>query len=464
MPEQKMKEHRVRILESLEGDLTIPLGAQAVVLFAHGSGSSRYSSRNRFVASVLNNNGIATLLMDLLSQDEKRIDEETKHLRYNIGLLAGRFAAITNWLAQQPETRDLKIGYFASSTGAAAALITASRVGAAKAIVTRGGRPDLAGESILGQVRASTLLMVGGKDTIAIEMNKRALKSLSNTETKELAIIPGATHLFEEPGKMEEVAQTAAQWFECHLLGISKKKFNNRYARISKRGYLSSLWDRHAFQIKFKDRFAAGEILSSMLGKYENDQHGITVIGIARGGVILADAIAEKLNADFDIIVPRRLRSPHNSENAIGAIMHDGSLYLDTSTLQTQNDNISNEYIDMEKLEQKKEMERRLSMYRPYSREYKITGRTVILVDDGIATGATMIAAARWIRKQEPKQLIIAAPVAPKRAIESLKNDVDQVEIIRKPSDVKAVEQFYQEFASVLDDQILQIAKRRFVS
>jgi predicted phosphoribosyltransferase len=144
--------------------------------------------------------------------------------------------------------------------------------------------------------------------------------------------------------------------------------------------------------------------------------------------------------------------------------MHDGSLYLDTSTLQTQNDNISNEYIDMEKLEQKKEMERRLSMYRPYSREYKITGRTVILVDDGIATGATMIAAARWIRKQEPKQLIIAAPVAPKRAIESLKNDVDQVEIIRKPSDVKAVEQFYQEFASVLDDQILQIAKRRFVS
>ncbi|HYZ59476.1 MAG TPA: alpha/beta family hydrolase [Nitrososphaeraceae archaeon] len=463
MAEQQMKEHRVTILESLEGGLTIPLGAQAVVLFAHGSGSSRYSSRNRFVATVLNNNRIATLLVDLLSQDEKRIDEETKHLRYNIELLAGRFAEITNWLAQQPETRDLKIGYFGSSTGAAAALITASRVDAAKAIVTRGGRPDLAGESILHQVRASTLLIVGGNDTLAIEMNKRALESLSNTETKELAIIPGATHLFEEPGKMEEVAQTAADWFECYLLGISKKKFNNRYARISKRGYLSSLWDRHAFQIKFKDRFAAGEILSSTLGKYKNDQHGITVIGIARGGVIVADAIAEKLNADFDIIVPRRLRSPYNSENAIGAIMHDGSLYLDTSTLQTQND-ISNEYIDMEKLEQKKEMERRLSMYRPYSREYKINDRTVILVDDGIATGATMIVAARWIRKQEPKQLIIAAPVAPKRAIEPLKNEVDQVEIIRKPSDLKAVEQFYQEFASVSDDQILQVAKRRFVS
>jgi predicted phosphoribosyltransferase len=247
------------------------------------------------------------------------------------------------------------------------------------------------------------------------------------------------------------------------LLGISKKKFNNRCARISKRGYLSSLWDRHAFQIKFKDRFAAGEILSSTLGKYKKDQHGITVIGIARGGVIVADAIAEKLNADFDIIVPRRLRSPHNSENAIGAIMHDGSLYLDTSTLQTQND-ISNEYIDMEKLEQKKEMERRLSMYRPYSREYKIKDRTVILVDDGIATGATMIAAARWIRKQEPKLLIIAALVAPKQVVKHLKDEADKIEVIRNPSEFKAVEQFYQEFAAVSDNQIVQIAKRQLLS
>jgi putative phosphoribosyl transferase len=463
MTEQELTERHIIISEGVEGDLAIPLAAQAIVLFAHGSGSSRYSSRNQFIATVLNKKGIATLLVDLLNQEEKRIDEETKHLRYNIGLLARRFVAVTNWIAQQPETRDLAIGYFGSSTGAAAALITAERLSLVKAIVTRGGRPDLAGERALHQVKAAILFIVGGNDMPVISINKRAFELLSSAEAKQLAVIPGATHLFEETGKMEEVAQIAADWFECYLLGISKKKFKNSYARISKRGYLSSLWDRYAFQIKFKDRFAAGEILSSTLGKYKNDQDGINVIGIARGGVIVADAIAGKLNADFDIIVPRRLRSPHNSENAIGAIMHDGSLYLDTSTLQTQND-ISNEYIDMEKLEQKKEMERRLSMYRPYSREYKITDRTVILVDDGIATGATMIAAARWIRKQEPKQLIIAAPVAPKKAIEPLKNEVDQVEIIRKPSNLKAVEQFYQEFASVSDDQILQVAKRRFVS
>src|SRR5215210_5591386 len=152
MTEQHIKERRVTILEGLEGDLTIPLGAQAVVLFAHGSGSSRYSSRNQFVANVLNNKGIATLLVDLLSQEEKSIDEETRHLRYNIELLTGRFTAVTNWLVQQPETRDLKIGYFGSSTGAAAALIAAARLDLAKAIVTRGGRPDLANGSGINKI------------------------------------------------------------------------------------------------------------------------------------------------------------------------------------------------------------------------------------------------------------------------------------------------------------------------
>src|SRR5215208_313408 len=463
MTEHQLTERHIIISEGVEGDLTIPLAAQAIVLFAHGSGSGRYSSTNQFVAAVLNNKGIATLLVDLLNQEEKRIDEETKHLRYNIGLLARRFAAVTNWLAQQPETRDLKIGYFGSSTGAAAALITAERLGVAKAIVTRGGRPDLVGERALRQVKAPILFIVGGNDTPIIAMNKRALELLSNAEAKELAVIPNTRHLFEEPGKMEEVAQIAADWFECYLLRNGKKKFHNRYSRITTRsGLLSSMRNKYAFQMKFKDRFAAGQILSSILGKYKNDQDGVTVIGIARGGVVVADPIVEKLNADFDVIVPIKLRSPYNSENALAAIMHDGSLYSDSSTLQTQNE-ISNVYIEMEKLEQKKEMKRRLSVYRPYSIEYKIKDRTVILVDDGIATGATMIVAARWIRKQEPKRLIIAAPVAPRQVVERLKEEADEIEVIRNPSEFKTVEQFYQEFAAVSDDHIVQIAKRRFL-
>ena len=460
MTKEQLKECHVTISEGLEGDLTIPLGAQAIVLFSHGSGSSRYSSRNQFVASVLNNKGIATLLVDLLSQKEKKIDEETKHLRYNIDLLLRRFEAVTTWLVQQPQTKGLKIGYFGSSTGAAAALIAAARLGLAKAIVTRGGRPDLANESAINQIKAPTLLIVGGNDVPTITINKRALESLTSSEAKELAVIPNATHLFEEPGKMEEVACIATDWFECYLLRTGKG-FHNRYARISGSGFFSSLQSKYAFHVKFRDRFAAGKILASVLSRYKNEQDGVTVIAIARGGVMVADPIVEKLNADFDIIVPRKLRSPHNSEHAIGSIMHDESVYLDTPTLVAQHD-ISNEYIEMEKLEQRKEMERRLTVYRPYPGEYKIRHRTVILVDDGIATGATMIAAARWIRKQNPKLLILAAPVGSKRVVERLKEEADQIEVLRNPPKFKVVEQFYQHFAAVSDDEIIQIAKRRF--
>jgi putative phosphoribosyl transferase len=463
MTEQQLKQRHVAILEALKADLTIPLGAQAIVLFAHGSGSSRHSSRNQFVANVLNNKGIATLLVDLLSQEEKRIDEDSGHIRYNIELLTARFTEVTKWLAQQPETRDLKIGYFGSSTGAAAALTTAAKLGAAKAIVTRGGRPDLARESAIHQVKAPTLFIAGGNDIAVIAGNKRALELLSDAEVKEIAIIPGATHLFEEPGKIEEVAQITADWFECYLLETRKGKFYNKNARITGRGFLSTLRGKYDFQIKFRDRFAAGQILASMLGKYKDDLHGVTVLGIARGGVAVADPIAEKLNADLDIIVSRKLRSPHDSENAIGAIMHDGSVYLGTSSLKTQH-GISDEYIAMEKLEQKREIERRLRVYRPNNREYKIKDRIVILVDDGIATGASVIAAARWIRKHKPKRLIIAAPVATKQVVKSLKNEADEIEVIRNPSNFKAVEQFYQHFDAISDDRIVQIAKRRLVS
>jgi putative phosphoribosyl transferase len=201
--------------EDLFGNLNIPEGATGLVVFAHGSGSSRRSPRNQFVARTLNNAGLATLLFDLLTQEEEAVDLRTREHRFNIGLLAERLVYATRWARQQEETRDLRIGYFGSSTGGAAALVATAEVPQdTGAVVSRGGRPDLAGEA-LPKVQAPTLLIVGGDDDIVIELNEQA-RDRMRCEVK-LEIVPGATHLFEEPGALEQVAQLASDWFVRHL-------------------------------------------------------------------------------------------------------------------------------------------------------------------------------------------------------------------------------------------------------
>jgi putative phosphoribosyl transferase len=199
----------------LEGALSIPERAEGVVLFAHGSGSSRFSPRNRFVADFLNEGRLATLLLDLLTAEESEIDERTGELRFDIGLLSGRLTGAVDWLGASPETRNLKIGIFGASTGAAAALnAAAERPERVAAVVSRGGRPDLA-MAALPRVSAPTLLIVGGLDGVVIGMNRRAAAELRCEH--QLEIVPGATHLFEEPGKLEKVAQLARAWFQQHL-------------------------------------------------------------------------------------------------------------------------------------------------------------------------------------------------------------------------------------------------------
>jgi pimeloyl-ACP methyl ester carboxylesterase len=201
---------------TLEGDLAVPAHAPGIVVFAHGSGSSRHSSRNRFVAGVLHESGIATLLFDLLTAREEAEERDTAHLRFDIGLLADRLIGATGWLTRQPTTRELPIGYFGASTGAAAALVAAAHERERVAtVVSRGGRPDLAG-SALRRVHVPTLLIVGGHDSGVIELNQRALQQIAAPD-KQLVIVPRATHLFEEPGALEEVAQLAADWFVRHL-------------------------------------------------------------------------------------------------------------------------------------------------------------------------------------------------------------------------------------------------------
>jgi dienelactone hydrolase len=208
----------------LKGNLEVPKGARGVVLFAHGSGSSRFSPRNRYVAEVLQQSRLATLLVDLLTPLEETIDQRTMQLRFDIGLLAPRLIDATKWLRQHPATCNLKIGYFGASTGSAAALLAAAEYpDAVSAVVSRGGRPDLVG-SALSRVKAPTLLIVGGNDTPVIELNRQALAQL-RTE-KQLEIIAGATHLFEEPGTLKQMAQLASQWFARYLWAVDEQNLH----------------------------------------------------------------------------------------------------------------------------------------------------------------------------------------------------------------------------------------------
>jgi putative phosphoribosyl transferase len=203
--------------ETVFGDLTVPDGARGVVVFAHGSGSSRSSSRNRRVANTLTELGLATLLLDLLTEREDVIDRDTRELRFDIGLLAGRLVLAADDLAGRADTARLPLGYFGASTGAAAALVAAGEGGdRVRAVVSRGGRPDLAGDA-LPRISAPTLLVVGGRDPIVLDLNREAIERMRCE--RELVVVPGATHLFEEAGTLQRVAALAGDWFARHLGG-----------------------------------------------------------------------------------------------------------------------------------------------------------------------------------------------------------------------------------------------------
>ena len=200
---------------TLEGELIIPPGARGIVLFAHGSGSSRHSPRNQYVARVIRQHGVGTLLFDLLTREEEAVDLRTRQLRFDIRLLAGRLAGATRWMETEAGADYYRLGFFGSSTGGGAALVAAAELGEkVGAVVSRGGRPDLAGEA-LARVKAPTLLIVGGFDQPVIELNEKAYDLLRCE--KELVVVPGASHLFEEPGRLEEVARLAAEWFKRYL-------------------------------------------------------------------------------------------------------------------------------------------------------------------------------------------------------------------------------------------------------
>jgi putative phosphoribosyl transferase len=413
----------------LRGILTIPAGTRQIVLFAHGSGSSRLSPRNIYVAEALQRGAIGTLLFDLLTEDEASDRENV----FDVDFLAHRLIDATKWLRRREGRDRYAIGYFGASTGAAAALIAAAQDPSISAVVSRGGRPDLA-MRCLDQVKAATLLIVGGEDTAVIEMNQAAFRRLKCE--KALQIVPGATHLFEEPGTLEEVVRLASDWFQRHMdVPAEDPVFGDDPV--------------------FSDRAEAGQKLAVRLAKYKGERP--VVLAIPRGGVPVALEVARALSAPLDVIVVRKLGAPGQPELGIGAIV-DGDHpeeILNREIIGALH--VSRDYLNREIQNQLKEIHRRRQLYRSGGPRVEIEDRTVIVVDDGIATGGSVRAALRGIRRANPKRLVLAVPVGPPDTIEELRREADEVVCLGTPADFFGVGQFYHDFHQVTDDEVIRM-------
>lgn len=415
----------------LRGLWTVPQGARGVVLFAHGSGSGRWSPRNQAVAKHLQDAGFATLLMDLLDDEEA----EDRVKVFDIDLLAGRMLGAIDWTLEQEATHGLPIGLFGASTGSAAALeAAASRPLAVRAVVSRGGRPDLAAD-FLAKVLAPTLLIVGECDEEVLELNRKALRRLAGP--RELRVVPNATHLFSEPGALAQVAEHAREWFEQHLTAPEQPPVD-------------------APPDCFADRAHAGRCLVERLqGRTFTDP---VVLAIPRGGIVLGAELADALHADLDVVLARKLRMPGNPEFALGAIAENGEIVLNVGEREMPAQ--LQAYLDHECQHQMDEIARRRELFRKGRPPICVAGRSVIVTDDGIATGSTMIAALRTLRGQRPLELIVAVPVAAPDRLEQVRRECDEVVCLIEAPDLQAVGEFYRDFTQVEDDEVVAVLTR----
>ncbi|WP_349016977.1 phosphoribosyltransferase family protein [Bradyrhizobium sp. Arg237L] len=414
----------------LAGILDAPEGATAIVIFAHGSGSGRNSPRNNQVAAGLREAGFATLLLDLLSEQEDR----NRGNVFDIGLLASRLAEASDWVRARPEFATLPVGYFGASTGAAAALVAAAERQNVGAVVSRGGRPDLAGEA-LRAVTAPTLLIVGGVDLPVIPLNRAAFAALSCE--KDLVIVPRASHLFEEPGALEEVIEHAKRWF---------------------RRFLSSPLTGTCDERIFADRREAGRRLVPTLMKFKNDNP--VVLALPRGGVPVAFEVAQALNAPLDVVLVRKIGAPGHQELGLGAVV-DGP-----KPQVVMNDEIVRalepgaDYLKAETSRQLAEIERRRRLYRDSEPPVDIAGRTVIVIDDGIATGGTMRAVLKALSRAGARRLVLAVPVAPTETLVSLKAEADGIICLMTPESFFAVGMHYRDFNQTSDREVVELLRR----
>ena len=417
--------------DGLEGLLGVPRNAKGLAIFAHGNGSGRLSPRNNQVAEGLRDGALATLLLDLLTPKE----EANRANVFDIALLASRLVSATRWAQAQPELAHLGMGFFGASTGAGASLLAASELKhEVRAVVSRGGRPDLAGDDALQEVDAPTLLIVGGADTPVIALNRKAFAQLRCT--KDLIIVPGATHLFEEPGTLEEVMDLARTWFLQFLPRRAKRLEGNG----------------------FSDREDAGRQLAAALAHLKDEKP--IVLALPRGGVPVAYEVAKALDAPLDVVLVRKIGAPGHKELGIGAVVDGANPQLVLNEDVVRMVRPSERYILEEGKRELAEIERRRQLYRQNRQPLPVKDRSVIVVDDGIATGSTMKAVLKALRESGPKKLVLAVPVAPADTIAELSPLADEVVALETPEPFFAVGAHYRDFAQTGDEEVMDLLSR----
>jgi predicted phosphoribosyltransferase/dienelactone hydrolase len=410
--------------EALPGVLAVPPDPCGLIIFAHGSGSSRFSPRNRQVAEALNDAGYATLLFDLLTYEEAQ--ERAKV--FAIDLLGARLSEAIDWARGDDRVFSLPYGLFGASTGGAAAIHAAvARKKDVAALVSRGGRPDLA-EPWIRKLHAPALFIVGGDDREVLALN-RAAQRLCPGWT-ELAVIPGATHLFDEEGALDRVVAAATAWFDAHL---------------------------HPLPVLFDDRAAAGRILAGAVLRAEPRRP--VVYALPRGGTPVAAEIARALNAPLDLILVRKIGAPENPELALGAAVDGEKAEI------VVNRDIARAFglgdADLERLAARHftEIERRRKAWLGDAPTVSARGRAAVLVDDGVATGASMEAAIHAVRRRDPNSVVVAVPVGAPDSLKRLSGLADRIICLAAPADFYGVGQFYRDFHQLDDAEVTSLMR-----
>jgi predicted phosphoribosyltransferase/dienelactone hydrolase len=404
--------------------LTVPDDARGLIVFAHGSGSSRHSARNTHAAHRFQQLGFATLLFDLLTEDEAR---ERRNV-FDIPLLAGRVGLAIDWAQTQPRLSALPLGLFGASTGGGAALAAAAASRHVRAVVSRGGRPDLAGEA-LPHVTAPTLFVVGGNDHDVLKLNEEAASRM--TCERRLIVIPGAGHLFEEPGTLDHVLAVTSAWLLKHLS------------------------PSEPVSLPFTSREQAGLVLARVLAgrTFANP----VVYALPRGGVPVAKPVADALGAPLDLLMVRKIGVPSQPELAAASVV-DGEQFdiVHNERVMRATGMDERQVAQLAKAELK-EIERRRLIYLPDRKPVPAEGRSAILVDDGIATGASMRAAILAVRRRKPAEIIIAVPVAGQVTLKALGAIVDDAIVLAAPDGFDSVGRYYLDFHQLSDDEVVAI-------